>query len=340
MEDKTRRIIIGLSTIVLILIMIIFVDINKIIENLSKISFLGVFLFALIYFCVFILRTLRLKLIFQGLNLEVSSYTLFGSFGIGWGVNEITPGKIGDLVRIELIREREPGVGLSKSICGIAIERVIDILILFSITCIALLFMYLLDVEWNPELNLNFYIGLCALLLFGGLVVLVILFLRTEWILNIIGKISVKLRTLFEKFLKNFLEGINDFRKDPKKVLGVFALSILIWFLETLTLIIVFYLTGNVISVYIIIIAQIITFFTKTFPITPGGWFVSENVGALFIFIFYPSIPYNNLLSLTILDHMLRVGFIFIYGILSALALNFKFRKIETSILKDNDKQE
>ena len=42
---------------------------------------------------------------------------------------------------------------------------------------------------------------------------LIILFIKTDWILNVIGKISPKLRTLVEGFLKNFLEGINDFRK-------------------------------------------------------------------------------------------------------------------------------
>ena len=123
----------------------------------------------------------------------------------------------------------------------------------------------------------------------------------------------------------NFLEGIKDFRKNKKKMATVFLLSIPVWFFETLTLVLIFFLTGfSEINLIIIILAQLITFFTKTFPITPGGWVVSENIGALLIFLFYPSIPdFNSILSLFILDHFLRVGYILIFGISSALGLNF-----------------
>ena len=80
--------------------------------------------------------------------------------------------------------------------------------------------------------------------------------------------------------------------------------------------------------------AQIVTFFTKTFPITPGGWFISENVGALLIFLFYPSIPYLNILSVFILDHIIRTAYILMYGVASAVIFNFKFRKVDYKYLK------
>ena len=60
MKEKYKRISVGVLTIFLIIIMIVYIDYNVIIENLSKISFFGIFLFVLVYTSAFLLRTLRL----------------------------------------------------------------------------------------------------------------------------------------------------------------------------------------------------------------------------------------------------------------------------------------
>lgn len=335
MKEKVKRLIIGISTIVLIIIMLIYVDINEIIRNFQQLSIYGILIFILIYTITFLLRTIRLKQIIHGLDLDVSYLTLLGSYGVGWGVNELTPGKIGDLVRIEILNEKEKHIGLSKSIFVIAIERIIDLLILFGIVCFSLFFMYLNNIQGITDLNLEFYIILSAFLLLGGTVLLIILVFKPIWILNIFEKISLKLRNLFERFLKNFLEGIKDFRKDKKRIGNVLFLSIPVWFFETLTLVLIFYLTGfSEVNFMIVILAQIVTFFTKTFPITPGGWIVSENAGALLILLFYPSIPNSSILSLFILDHFLRIGYVLIFGISSALWLNLDYKSINLKKLK------
>ena len=339
MKDILKRILIGISTFILILVMFIFIDINEIVNNLSKISIYGIFLFIIIYTGVFILRTLRLKLIFRGLFLNASFLTLFGSFGIGWAINELTPGKIGDIARIEVIYEKEKKISMSSSLCGIGTERLIDIIILFSITCVALFYMYLNNIGGPSAINLRFYIGIGVILLFGIVIVLILLFLKTNWILNITGKFSMKLRKLLEGFLKNFLREINTFRKNKKIIIGVTFISFPIWLLETLTLTILFYLIGFEINIFIIILSQIVLFFSKTFPITPGGWVVSENVGSLLIILFYPSIPYNNVLFIFILDHILRTSYVLIFGILSSFLLNFKLKKIDLKQLDENNKK-
>ena len=83
-------------------------------------------------------------------------------------------------------------------------------------------------------------------------------------------------------------------------------------------------------------LAQIVTFFTKTIPITPGGWGVSEIIGALLLSVFYPAIPYNEILSVFILDHILRVVYVFIYGGISTIAINFKFKDVDASKFKNS----
>ncbi len=337
MKVRTKRILMGISTVILVIIMVTFVDIQIILENLSKISFVGILLFILIYTIAFIFRTLRLKLIFNGLNIDASYLTIFGSFGIGWGLNELTPGKIGDLARIEFLHQKDSNINLSKCISGITIERVVDILILFLITSLAMVYMYLNNIKGTSALNLHIYIGIASFLLILGFIGLLLIFYKTDWFVNILNKISKKLGKLFEVFFKSFLKDINNFRKDKKRVLAVIASSILIWFFETLTLVILFYLAGYNINIFIIILAQIIIFFTKIFPITPGGWVVSEIVGGLLILLFYPSITFNSILSIFLLDHILRIIYVLIYGSIASLAFNFKFRKIDLKPLEDDD---
>lgn len=336
MKGYVKKILIGALTIILIIIMFMYVDINNIILNLKKISVLGIFLFSLIYMGVFFLRALRLKLIFKPLNLNPTYLSLIGAFGIGWAVNELTPGKIGDLLRIEIITQKNQKLSLSKSTCAVAIERFIDLLILFSISFSSLLFMYLSNIQGTSEINLHFPLILGASIISLGMITIAILFLKTEWFLKTIAHFSIKLKLFIEKFLKNFLEGIDDFRKDKKNAFLVIFLSLPIWIFEALTLILLFYLAGYEINPLIIVISQIILFFTKTFPITPGGWILSENVGTIIIFIFYPSILYSNLLSIFILDHVIRTAFVFIYGLISSLFLNIKYDKLSLKIVGNN----
>ncbi|KKL50536.1 hypothetical protein LCGC14_2304520, partial [marine sediment metagenome] len=97
MEVKTKRLIIGCSTILIIILMITFVDYKTIYDNLKEISLLGIFLFCLTYTVAFIFRAYKLKLVFRGINLDPKFSTIYGAIGTGWAINELTPAKIGDV---------------------------------------------------------------------------------------------------------------------------------------------------------------------------------------------------------------------------------------------------
>lgn len=165
MKIRTKRVLIGFTTIFLIILMILYVDLQTIVDNLKKISFLGLFLFTLVYTLSFIFRSYKLKLIFQGINLNPKYSTIYRAIGAGWAINEITPAKLGDLAKIEYIHQKEPGCPFSKCLCGLIIDRVIDLIILFSISCFALLLMYINNVIGTANLELQFFIGLGALIL-------------------------------------------------------------------------------------------------------------------------------------------------------------------------------
>ncbi|KKN42985.1 hypothetical protein LCGC14_0707700 [marine sediment metagenome] len=338
MEVKTKRIIIGCLTILIIIVMIIFVDYKTIFNNLKEISLLGIFLFCLTYTIAFIFRTYKLKLVFRGINLDPKFYTIYGAIGTGWAINELTPAKIGDLAKIEFIHQKEANLHLSKCACAVLIERFIDFIILFSITCFTLILIYISEITYTTDLNIQFFILIGSVIILGGFIALLILFFRTEAVLNVLEKISPKFRIFIENFLRRFVEGMKDFRNDKKRILWVFLLNIPTWFFESLTLVILFFLAGFNINFLIIILAQILTFFTKTIPITPGGWGISEIAGAILISIFYPlTISFENILSIFILDHILRIIYVFIYGGISTISINFKYRKLDIKRLEENE---
>ena len=334
MEKRTKRIIIGCATIIIIILMIVYVDFQNIIINLQKVSIFGILLFSITYTLAFIFRALKLKITFNAINLKPRYLTIYGAIGTGWAINELTPAKLGDLAKMEYIHQRETNFRLSKCLCAVLIDRFIDLIILFVITCFTLLYIFISNISYPSDLNLFVIVG--AIILFLGAIALLLLFFKTESVLNVVGKISLKLKNYLEKFIYRFVEGLNDFRKDKKRMVLALLYNIPTWLFESLTLVILFVLAGYEINIFIIILAQIVTFFTKTVPITPGGWGVSESIGALLLFLFYPGYLIEEILSVFILDHILRVVYVFIYGGISTIAINFKFKEVDVNKLENN----
>jgi uncharacterized protein (TIRG00374 family) len=307
--------------------MIIYVDFQDILANLERISIIGIALFCVIYTLAFIFRALKLKIVFNSIHLEPSYFTIYGAIGTGWAINELTPAKLGDIAKMEYIHQKENSFRLSKCLCAVLIDRFIDLIILFSITCFALIYIILSNISYPVQLN--FFIIAGALILLVGFIGLLLLLFKTDWILNIIGKISPRLQNYLKKFIYRFVEGLNDFRKDKKRILLVLVYNIPTWLFESLTLVLLFYLGGYTIDILIIILSQIVTFLTKTIPLTPGGWGVSEFVGAGLIRLFYETIPLEDILVIFILDHILRIVYVFIYGAISTISINFKYKEID-----------
>ena len=104
MEVKTKRILVACVTVAIIIIMIVYVDFQTILLYLQRISIWGILLFSVIYTLAFIFRAFKLKLVFNGINLEPSYFVIYGAIGTGWAINELTPAKLGDFVKMEYIR--------------------------------------------------------------------------------------------------------------------------------------------------------------------------------------------------------------------------------------------
>ncbi len=106
---KWKRPLIGLATICLIIIMLYLVGVEfpKLIQKIVTIGIWGLLSFILIYTLAFILRAYKLKLIFKGLDQDISYSTAYFSTGASFLINDSTPGKLGDIAKIFIIRDEE-----------------------------------------------------------------------------------------------------------------------------------------------------------------------------------------------------------------------------------------
>ncbi len=335
---KHKRLIIGIITIILIVFMAFIVDFPSLISKIITIGLWGTILFIISYTVAFILRAYKLKLIFKYLNLDVKYSTCYFSIGTAFVINDLTPGKIGDIAKILFIKDQED-INLSDSICGIAVERILDLLLLFSISAFALIYLYLSNINDVDEKillgqSIQFYLAIGAILLIGILVLIILIIYKTDFIVRIVSKVSNKLSIYIKRFLRNFKSGMRNFKDNKKGLLYINLLGFPTWIIDAALAIIFFRLLGYQFNIFLIIIATILTFFSKTFPITPGGWVISENIGALFIFILYSSeliYPdgFYEILSIFLIDHSFRSAYLYFFGGYSIFHYNFKLKELE-----------
>lgn len=330
---KRKRLLIGLGTVAIILIMVFLVDFSSLIQKIITIGFWGLFLFIITYTIAFILRAYKMKLIFKGLDHNISYSTSYFSTVASFLINDSTPGKLGDVAKIFIVKDQE-NMRLSESVAGIAVERILDLLLLFLISCVALIYLYLgnFGTVGSKKIlgqNLQFYLAIGAIFLFVIISLLLLVIYKSEFVIKISEKISPKLSDYLRRFIINFKEGFKKYKDHRKELLFIIILGFPTWFIDAFVVVIFFYLLGYQLNIFLLILAIILTFFSKIFPITPGGWGISENVGALFIFFFYPGIPFVEILSIFIVDHLFRSAYLLFFGGYSIFHYNFSLKEIE-----------
>jgi uncharacterized protein (TIRG00374 family) len=332
---RRKRILIGIATLLLLISMVFIVDFVSLIQKIITIGIIGLILFAIIYTIGFLIRAYKLKLIFMGININIGYSTSYFSTGAGLIVNDLSPGKVGDMVRLFIIKDQE-NLKLSESVAGIAIERILDFIFIFIISCFALIFLYISNYgETNTKallgINIQFFLALGVILIIGILIALVLLIYKTEFIIGLIDRILPKIANYLNRFVRNFKEGIKKFSEHRKIFLMTVLLGIPTWIVDGFIVILFFYILGYQVNMLVIILATVLINLSKTFPITPGGWGISENVGALFVFFFYPEILFTEILSIFIIDHFLRTAYLVIFGGYSVLHYNISLKEIEAA---------
>ena len=205
---RRKRALIGIATLLLLISMAILVDFVSLIQKIITIGIIGLILFATIITIGFLIRAYKLKLIFKGININIGFSTSFFSTGAGLIVNDLTPAKVGDIVRIFIIEDQE-NLKLSESVAGIAIERILDFILIFIISCFVLIFLYISNYSETSTKallgsNVQLFLALGVILIIGILIALVLLFYKTEFIIRLINRILPKMANYLNRFVQFF----------------------------------------------------------------------------------------------------------------------------------------
>lgn len=175
-----------------------------------------------------VVRAVRWKVLL-GYSTPVSFRHLFSSMMIGYMANNVLPARMGELVRIYLLR-RTAGVSKSLSAATIVLERIIDALLLLTIVGVISAFLPLTDLLRKG--------GMIAAVTFAtaGIVLLLLAFKgkgAARQTARIGGVVSESLGRRAQQIVENFAEGLTVLRS-IRQALLVLVLTLAIWTLEAL----------------------------------------------------------------------------------------------------------
>jgi uncharacterized protein (TIRG00374 family) len=168
-------------------------------------------------------RALRWRLLLQSVP-GLRTGRLFNLLNISYLVNNVSPFRLGDLLRAYLCAELHR-LSMAQALSTVVIERVAD-----TLTIVFLLLVLLPTVSFpTPVVRSMFGVGLAAL---AAACMLVFFALRREWSLALLDRVSTRLRFLartpLRRLLASAVDGLTALGS-WRTVLGVLTWSCVIW---------------------------------------------------------------------------------------------------------------
>ncbi len=228
---------------------------------------------------------------------------------LSWFVNCIVPAKLGDAYRSFLIK-RDYNVSFSRSLGTILAERILDILVLFSLLLVSGLFI-------GSRL-----LAQSGLVIAGGAVLVVVILIGLVVMVRapqVIARFLPKrLQELFIRFQHGMVTSFS--RRSLPQVL---ALTGMVWLMEGGRL---FFITraidahdkdGNALSLSLIIFLALASSLLTTLPITPAGLGLVEGVmvGVLSQVIYPLTQAQAQAAAITFLDRIINYWSIVLIGL-------------------------
>lgn len=324
---KTRiskfKFIIFLSiALIIIAIQMKIIGIENFILGMSGLNSFFILLFFISYGLQFFLRAYLCQRISKTMTLPISYSTAYFSLGVCWMMNELLPGKLGDLARIEIISQREQ-IPFGSASAPIIFQRIVELavlLIIGGITMVSLLAEDSLSlISQDNRVLFGFLFGI--FLIISAVLLIVLITKYPQTIKIIVGRISNKLADWVSKLIDTFNAAINSIDKPFILILKSSLISLVYWFMDVLTFYFTFLAVGIQIDLLLAFSAGIITYLVKMFPLTPGGWGIAESISALYLLTIYPLLAVETALFVLILNHFLVFLYCCAYGLVSLFVL-------------------
>lgn len=274
-------------------------------ENVKRSNPILYMLSFIVYYMSFVLRGGRWRVLLENVGFRRSRGVKLPSvWGLGeiiflsWFANCIVPAKLGDAYRAYLLKSGT-NVSFSKTVGTILAERVIDLVILFTLLLGAAFWVI-------RGRNTAAAVGIVEVGL-GFIVVLIIGLIA----LKLLGsRIQRLIPSRFHLAYAHFLEGIlGSFYQIPRLIF----ITMLIWLMEVGRLLFVTQSMGITLAFSLVIFVALAHSLLTAIPFTPGGLGIAEAglVGLLMI-----AVSKENAISIAILDRVVSYWSIIFFGLI------------------------
>jgi len=311
----------------------------QLVDYMSSINYFWIIPSILVVLIAFILRALRWQLILKSVQ-EVSYWRAYHPMMIGFMMNCIFPGRVGEVARPVILKKNDH-VPVSSGLATVAVERVFDVGIL-----VILFAVMMMTVQVDPNFDMAFgkyHLNKEMLMTVrGGMVKLIIVLIAgivmvsTEKVRTMMGRLIIKMPGFLffvsesskgkikEKVCIPLIKIVEDFAsgfsliKYPKEMFICVGLSFAIWGLSAFSYyILAIGSPGIDLSFMEIVSVMIIVCFFIAIPSVPGFWGIWE-AGGVFALSLY-GIPVKEAAGFTLANHVIQIFPVIIMGFVSAL---------------------
>jgi glycosyltransferase 2 family protein len=290
------RLIIG---IILILLLFYFVSPAAIIQSLQSINPLFLVGAVLVYACTFLILTIRWRIIVEHMGGYIPLNEAYQAFAGGVLYSDFTPGRVGDLTRAVLIKER---LGIQTGVISVMIDRYIDIIVLMGLGVTALVILSSRFVSVFPLIAL----GILIVIFIG---VTILLYQRSWIIYSMIQKIPVQCVREAAGYLQ---DGLSEFRDGKIIIAKGVCLTIIAWVTHALRVFLIALGLGYALPIPDLFLILPLISTLSLIPITISGLGLVE--GGLMAVIGNYGVPLAAALSIAVIDRGLTMLFHFIVG--------------------------
>ena len=299
----------------------------------------------------FVARVIRWQIILAA-SRRIGFWAAFHPLMIGFAINCMLPGRIGEIARPIILGRREK-VPFTTGLATVATERLFDIVMLVGFFAVVLSV-----VDIDPAIHYDFgrytlnrdtlvavgsgMVKLCVVLIAG--VVLVSLTRSRQVIVTVIAALpkaasfagAHRMNALNRRvarpligIVENVATGFKTVKR-PKDIMVCLALSAVVWGAAAVS----YYLValgspGIDLSLGQLAASMIIVSFFIALPSVPGFWGIWEAGGVFALSLF--AVPAKEAAGFTLVNHAVQMFPVIIVGVASAVATGISIRQVAAS---------
>jgi uncharacterized membrane protein YbhN (UPF0104 family) len=255
------------------------------------------YLILAVFICVgaWFLRGFRYRSILASLSVTVSLWLSTACIYLSQTANLMVPARLGDLIRLFILKQ-EADATYTNGLSSLVVERFFDIVTIALLGALALPFVLNVP-DWFITV-IYVALGLCGL-----------------FVIIIISAGRLHSENRYIHMIIDLLNQVKAASLSAKGILGLSALSILIWVTDVLICYVVALMFGATIPFVVVTLAIVIGNLVKAVPVTPGGVGTYEVAVALTLTLAGVDPAIATLIA--VIDHLVKNGVTVAGGVVS-----------------------